>query len=262
MDIEKKLYKKVFVEPLRSNQVFEVTQKKFYAKPTWKKWLRVFEDYNVYYGLSDARSYNPHLDNWDTRKIDISDTPFNSPLYNLDILKFFDDSYNDKYSAKQLNYIRFRVKKIITCMCDISVNEVGNPVPIFTGNYEYVRIHPFKCLTSAHSILNKPLKTIVFEKKKNFVGPKVNLENKTQVKSLQDILSYFENVPFGFMEIENHCVSHIHFWCFVTGWDKFANSGFAAYPEFNIDRFLEICKVENTLVNILSRGYKECYEQV
>lgn len=266
MDLEKRLYKKVFVEPLRSQQNFEATQKPFYAKPTWKKWVSVFEDYNVYYGHSNAQTYNPHLDNWASRNIDVTNTPFDAPLKSLDILDFFSEDYTHRYNTIHLDYLRFRIKKIITCACDIIVNEVGNPVPIFTGNTvidpQHFRIHPFKCLTSAHSILNKPLKTIVFEKKKNFVGPRIDLQYKTQLYSLQDILSYYENIPFGFFEIQDKCVSHIHFWCFVYGWDQFADSGFATYPEFDMDKFLEIYKEEQDLRTIFTRGYKECRNQI
>jgi len=264
MDIEKNLYKKVFVEPLKSQQFFETAKKRFYAKPTWKKWKSVFEDYNVYYGLSDSRIFNPQYANFCTHKIDITDTPFNSPLYNLDILDFFSDKYVDRYKEDQLAYLRLRTLKIVTILCDIIFNDVANPVPIFTGNDirdpKYLRIHPFMCLTSAHSILNKPLKTIVFEKKKNFVGPKILLSNKTQLYSLQDILSYYENIPFGFMEIEQGHVSHIHLWCFVNGWDGLTAQGYSTYPKFDIKKFIEISKKENDIMTIVKRGYNECRE--
>jgi hypothetical protein len=262
MDIEKILYKKVFVEPLRSGQSFEVIQKPFYSKPTWKKWLSVFEDYNVYYGYSNPQTYNPNYDSWVARNIDVTNTPFDAPLKGLDILDFFSEKYKHRYDNKHLDYLRYRIKKIITCACDIIANEVGNPVPIFTGNNtidpQHFRIHPFKCLTSAHSILNKPLKTIVFERKKNFVGPRIDLQYKTQVNSLQDILFYYENIPFGFLEIEHNFVSHIHFWCFVNGWNEYADSGFATYPKFDMDKFLGIYNEEQDLQTIFTRGYKEC----
>ena len=262
MDIEKRLYKKVFVEPLKLPQFFETTRKKFYAKPTWKKWQTVFKDYNVYYGLSNSQIYNPQYRNFVTHEIDVTDTPFETPLNNLDIVDFFSDKYKDRYKKDKLEYLRFRVEKIITIVCDIIVNDAKNPVPIFTGNSvidpQYFRIHPFMCLTSAHSIINKPLRTIVFEKKDNFVGPRIELQHKTQLHSLQDILSYYENIPFGFMEMDHGYVSHIHLWCFIPGWNGFTPKGHATYPKFNIEKFIEIYKEEKDIHTAVLRGHNEC----
>lgn len=279
VDIEYKLFKKIFVYPQKTRH-FQATEYSHYLKPKYDHWLTLKENYTMVLGYTNPSQFSPHANS----RTNTKNSVFDYPIVNLkQILEPFDKKYKKMFDKWSSEFFSFRAAKIITCMCSIECEPVGNPVVIFIGDYyksvEKIRIHPFKCLTSAHSILQKPLKSIVFVPKK-VEKLEIEIEKINELENLSNIVKEYPTLPLGFFEGINDKVSHIHMWCFVDKWDQFANTGWANYPNFNLEHFISICKQEikesDYFINsnygliptttdlaltkkIARRGYNECF---
>ena len=251
---DRKLFNVVFEIPWKENQYKEVLRSSH--KPTYEKWLDILENYNIFVGYTNPDCHNPLGDYLQELGIDISATEFAKPMKDFSFVKII---YNRKWGKqlpkKHKDIVISRAERLLITVVNIHNSVVANPVTMFTGVNKKVFIHPHRTLVSAHSILNIPLKIILYVKKNNFVGPVVDITDSKQLFSLTDICNEFESTPIGFLQ---H-IPNIQMWCAPQNYHLRNENGWPGYNKFNQYRCNEIIKDKTDILPLLDQIKEECY---
>ena len=248
------LFRAVFENPWKENQYKEVLASSY--KPTYEGWLEILKKYDVFSGYTDPDGYNPLGDYFSELGIDISCTEFAAPIKDFSFVKIiYSNKWGKRLTNKHKAIVKSRAERLLITVVNIYNSVVANPVTMFTGTNRKVFIHPHRTLVSAHSLLDIPLKIILYVKKNNFVGPVVNISNSKQLFSLTDICNEFESIPIGFLQY----IPNIQMWCAPKNYHLRDKNGWPGYNKFDQYRCNEIIKDKTDIIPLLDQIKQECY---
>lgn len=238
---ERELFKVVFIDNAFSKYHIMQTKPHIAQNPTYEDWLKVKDHFDFY-----VVEVNPHLL---TPQRSSAIITYNLSEYSnlalptqgtLLFVLLAQTIHNDNY-----NQIYTRVQDLMSTASSINNDKVVSP-PGITLLAGIPDVHPGNKLVTAHQILSRNVKAIVwYPKRQNDRSWLNNCNTTRKIHSLNEIVENYNGNVKGFIHYDLSSVKkeiyRIHLWSDFTDW-RTSDAGYAAPPGFDLEAFSEHTK--------------------